>query len=235
MTLNYEPEVRNVKGQFIKGPRTSRHRDGYKRCVGACKQVKPFSAFGYCKPVTPHSIPLRPRCRECRKIDSAKDYIARKDFIDKQQIEKYHTQTPEERAKDNAYHREYRKKNPAKYKAWSKQQRIRSRIPRLEAGMRRRHKLAGAICDGHTLAELHQYWRDRDIDPKRCTYCDAWYRRWKNNWKTSSGDHVIPINKGGSHTMDNLVPACLSCNTSKGDRLLHTEWTPPNMKETAWV
>ena len=28
-------------------------------------------------------------------------------------------------------------------------------------------------------------------------------------------DHVIPISKGGTHVLSNLVPACRACNFSK--------------------
>lgn len=31
-------------------------------------------------------------------------------------------------------------------------------------------------------------------------------------------DHVIPLSKGGKHSIDNVVPACLHCNDSKGAR-----------------
>jgi 5-methylcytosine-specific restriction endonuclease McrA len=31
-------------------------------------------------------------------------------------------------------------------------------------------------------------------------------------------DHVIPLAKGGKHAIDNVVPACLHCNASKGAR-----------------
>lgn len=39
-------------------------------------------------------------------------------------------------------------------------------------------------------------------------------------------DHLLPISKGGPHTLSNLLPACHSCNSSKGNRLLFTEWMP---------
>ena len=98
-----------------------------------------------------------------------------------------------------------------------------------------------AKSDNHTIAELHQYWRDRGIDPKRCTYCDAWHTKWKkrsgrHDWKSSNGDHVLPLSKGGADTMDNLVPCCLSCNASKSNRILYKEWTPPKDRDgwTGW-
>lgn len=62
---------------------------------------------------------------------------------------------------------------------------------------------------------------DRDLDRLfrrhryRCAYCDR------------SGplqmDHVVPIARGGPHGIGNLLPACGTCNKSKGPRLL-TEW-----------
>lgn len=39
-------------------------------------------------------------------------------------------------------------------------------------------------------------------------------------------DHVIPLSRGGEHAVSNLLPACRSCNSSKGKKLLG-EWMPP--------
>lgn len=33
-------------------------------------------------------------------------------------------------------------------------------------------------------------------------------------------DHIEPLYWGGAHTVENIVPACLSCNRSKGPRRL---------------
>ncbi len=33
-------------------------------------------------------------------------------------------------------------------------------------------------------------------------------------------DHMKPLSRGGSHTLDNIVPACRSCNSSKRDKTL---------------
>lgn len=42
----------------------------------------------------------------------------------------------------------------------------------------------------------------------RCAYCS---RR-----RPLTQDHVVPVSKGGRHTASNIVPACRSCNSSKG-------------------
>lgn len=44
----------------------------------------------------------------------------------------------------------------------------------------------------------------------RCVYCGTRSMRLTQ-------DHVIPLSKGGQHAMDNVVPACISCNSSKHD------------------
>jgi len=30
-------------------------------------------------------------------------------------------------------------------------------------------------------------------------------------------DHMLPVSRGGTDHMNNLVPACIPCNSSKGD------------------
>lgn len=36
-------------------------------------------------------------------------------------------------------------------------------------------------------------------------------------------DHVLPVTRGGSDSIGNILPACAPCNSSKGTRLL-AEW-----------
>jgi len=38
-------------------------------------------------------------------------------------------------------------------------------------------------------------------------------------------EHFLPLSKGGEYTHNNIVPACKSCNSSKGNKLFH-EWYP---------
>jgi len=46
-----------------------------------------------------------------------------------------------------------------------------------------------------------------------CVYCNK-------KCDKPTQDHIIPLSAGGSHTKENVVPACKSCNPSKGNKPL---------------
>jgi hypothetical protein len=54
--------------------------------------------------------------------------------------------------------------------------------------------------------------------PNRCAYCGK--RIFKSNITV---DHVLPRVRGGTETLENLLPACRDCNQHKGDQTL-SEW-----------
>lgn len=91
------------------------------------------------------------------------------------------------------------------------------------SGFRRRARLAGTQFD---RAVSHDSLRARDGD--RCAYCDAVMdftrgRRGRHARNKATIDHVVPIARGGAHTFENTVLACLSCNFSKNDKPL-SDW-----------
>lgn len=45
----------------------------------------------------------------------------------------------------------------------------------------------------------------------KCAYCNC-------TPTALTQDHVVPVTKGGEHTISNIVPACQSCNSAKGNR-----------------
>lgn len=55
---------------------------------------------------------------------------------------------------------------------------------------------------------------------KGCIYCQA---------RAEHIDHVIPISKGGIHSLGNLAPSCAKCNLSKGGKLV-SEWRYKNQR-----
>ena len=71
---------------------------------------------------------------------------------------------------------------------------------------RRRAKIAETECT-LTPEEWEQVLKSYDY---RCAYCGS-----KENIQM---DHIIPVSKNGPTTKHNIVPACRSCNMSKGNR-----------------
>ena len=190
-----------------------------KRCT-KCGEVNPLDEF--------HRDPKAPggrsaRCAQCRNAASRR----------------WHVNNLE---KANAYGRRWAKENREKHAAKSKRWRDRHleydrekkrrwaqenpEKQRIKVARRRAKKL-GAETDGHSLADLHAYWEATGIDKKVCYYCDGPVEKWK----TSEGDHMLAISREGPDVVENLVPCCKSCNSSKHDRLLFDEWVPPNCRD----
>lgn len=59
-------------------------------------------------------------------------------------------------------------------------------------------------------SKRHSVWEKTDGE---CWYCGS-----EINPFTFHIDHVVPVAKGGTHHLDNLVPACRPCNMTKGSR-----------------
>lgn len=58
-----------------------------------------------------------------------------------------------------------------------------------------------------------QEWKEAVIFFRgQCAYCGATMRKGQRLTK----DHLVPISQGGRTTQDNIIPACASCNSSKG-------------------
>lgn len=62
----------------------------------------------------------------------------------------------------------------------------------------------------------------------KCVYCGVFF----SDELCATQDHIIPISKGGNHTKDNIVPACLSCNCKKGNREHYTKIFTEKLKIT---
>lgn len=63
-------------------------------------------------------------------------------------------------------------------------------------------------------------------DGERCVYCGALT-------PDGAADHVLPLSKGGTDGIDNLVWTCQSCNSSKQDKTLR-EWIKARLDVTSY-
>jgi len=88
--------------------------------------------------------------------------------------------------------------------SWEAANPDRSRVRHVVAQRRRRARIARVLA---TLTP--QEWEAiLEAAGRACVYCGGQERL--------SMDHLIPISRGGPHTSENVAPACLPCNLSKG-------------------
>lgn len=90
--------------------------------------------------------------------------------------------------------------------------------PAINQAMRRAVAERYGCMDGESVLIGCVYCGDPIIidrtDPKRTRFLDS-----EGRYRPEL-DHVEPLYWDGAHTTENLVPACLSCNRSKGPRRL---------------
>lgn len=108
------------------------------------------------------------------------------------------------------YQKKWRSKNPEYANNWVKTKKGRANAQRANSKRRAREK---EIINTLTSQE----WLDILKEHKyKCFYCGKEFEIENMPQK----DHITPINKGGNNTKENVVPACRSCNSKKGDKIM---------------
>ena len=122
----------------------------------------------------------------------------RRPFAAAEAQSRYRERHPE---RERASARRWRERNPGRNAEWSAQN------PFLFALYNANRRAGGEIGYEEWLATLERF-------GYRCAYC---LRK-----TTDIGmDHFRPLSRGGPHELDNIVPACKSCNSRKSDSLIH--------------
>lgn len=73
-----------------------------------------------------------------------------------------------------------------------------------------------------SLVEQHEH---------KCYYCGVLTTNEEGKTKLTR-DHILPLSRGGTDDISNVVPSCKSCNGSKGNKTLE-EWKRVTVIETA--
>jgi 5-methylcytosine-specific restriction endonuclease McrA len=95
---------------------------------------------------------------------------------------------------DSAYGKKYRQEHPEKGREYDHRRRVRE---------------LNAPGSGFTDTEWQTLKSDYGY---HCAYC--------NQKKPLTIEHVVPLDKGGAHEAENIVPACKSCNSGKRNKSL---------------
>ncbi len=171
------------------------------------------------------------QCRPCTRATAAKKQKenSRKDYLKHraarlEAIRQYHKAHPEivrkaKRAYEDRNRVLLRIKGRAHMKrAWQDP----IRRPKILANVAKRR----AVKKGATICDFTpKQWQDvlGQFD-HRCCYCLKLLDGLTYTSRPTQ-DHLIPLAKGGNHTLSNIVPACRSCNSQKQART-YAEFLP---------
>jgi 5-methylcytosine-specific restriction endonuclease McrA len=177
-----------------------------------CGEAKITSEFGKCKKV---KSGLRAQCKQCDRLGSK--------LYREQNPEAARASVDAWRAKNPDYQSEYIAKNAGRrkvnYQRWAKANsdklaHTQSRFRTRNRDKRKNQEHIRRSVKSNTSARLVT---ERDIARlliQACIYCGQ---------PSAHIDHIIPLSRGGTHSIGNLAPACQWCNLSKSSKFI-MEW-----------
>jgi len=190
-----------------------------------CQEELPFEKFGR---QAGHSDGLTSACKACLATAKTEEYAANPEkFIvrvrqfreaNPMSIRAYMETHREQRAaataawraanpeKAAAHLASWGANDPGRGERWRKANLDMDRAKSL----RRRARRCGATGNGLTPSEWNEM---KSYFGGRCAYC-------LTPCVGLEQEHMTPLYRGGSHASDNIVPACRSCNASKGTKNL---------------
>lgn len=213
----------------------------FRKCAG-CGVSKPATPDFFHKS-SKDGLGLKHYCRECRSL--GRDYPKEKTLAYGRKYGEVHRE--EKRAYDVARYPSIRGKKIEQAKVWQqgnpkkvkiRNERWETRNPekvylrhkrwaannpeKRKASWEHRHLL---LCLAREIAPAHtaEDWQEiLDAHNYCCAYCGR-------DDVPMTEDHILAITNGGLDNKENINPACRSCNSSKGDRLLE-DWLPKRLE-----
>ena len=147
------------------------------------------------------------QCKSCIEMRVKKWRLANPSIVK----ERMRTQYERHKKRVAANSIKWNKENKVRRKAIRDRWRLKSKDQITQIANNYRSRLAGA----EGTFTLEEYKNKLAHFGGMCAYCKI--------RKATTRDHMIPVTRGGSNYLTNVVPSCLPCNSSKADLLL-AEW-----------
>lgn len=159
-----------------------------------CKRELPFTLEYFARKIKGTDI-LNSQCRECKNIE-------------KRKYRKSETNLEKGREYQKAYFLKNKDKELLRYK---EQYHKRKNTEQYKENKKARDQRRRAVKNGTYADYSIKEWEEcKEHFNHQCAYCGG---------KTElSQDHFIPLSKGGELTINNAIPSCKKCNSSKRDR-----------------
>src|SRR6266702_169120 len=172
-------------------------QDGEKRCT-KCEEVFPATlTYFYRDRETKDGLVFR--CKQCHKDDrNAGDYTERhRKYAQKH----YYSHLEQNYARNRSYMLNLRQTNPEKARVLDSVKRQNRRARELSIG--------GSCTTKEIEAQYQQ-------QKGKCYYCSK-------KMTQHHIEHVVPLSRGGTNDISNIILSCPSCKQKKGGKLPH-EW-----------
>jgi len=179
---------------------------------------------------------LQSVCKECRyesNKEKASEYFKEYYAENRQKLLIYQKRFREENENQvKETQKQYYKKNKEKVKEKSKEYRLQNHesVLRYQKIYRKKYNRENKeMCNIHTQRRIarkkllpsnltfEQWENTKDYFGNRCAYC--------GKELPLTQEHLIPVSKGGGYTVNNIIPSCQSCNSSKHSKDFF-EWYP---------
>lgn len=148
-----------------------------------------------------------PVCKVCVKEARDAERMVNPERLRKYGRDYIHRYDEKHKLRNNAWERD----NKEWRKRWQSQ--WRKTHPEYVSATNQRYRARKANAPGKGVT-AEQWERIVYACNSRCTYCNAEGQ--------VTMDHIVPLSKGGAHDPTNVVPACMSCNTTKRDQDVET-------------
>lgn len=170
--------------------------DEYKYCR-TCNKTLPISNFPLCR--TKSKDGYASKCKECKN---------------KQAKESYDPEKEKERMKPSldkryAQHKVYYQKNRDKLAQQKREYHKTDKYKEIKRFSKEKRRTKKRLLDSNLTKS--QWEKCINHFDNSCCYCGK-------KEKTLSMEHFIPLSNGGEWTINNIVPSCRSCNSSKGTK-----------------